>query len=66
MARHWNVGASEIVAFGDDHNDLDLLAYAGMGVAVGNALDDVKAVADAICDTNDNDGVARWIEKHLV
>lgn len=66
LARHWNIDASEIIAFGDDHNDLDLLAYAGIGVAMGNALKDVKAASDVVCDTNDNDGVARWIEKQLV
>ena len=43
-------------------NDIDLLAYAGIGVAMGNALDEVKDVADQICGANTEDGVARWLE----
>ena len=66
MARVWGIGQTEIVAFGDDLNDIDLLAYAGVGVATENALDEVKAAADCICDTNDNDGVAKWIEENIL
>jgi len=66
LARLWGVVRSEIVAFGDDLNDMDtLLSYAGIGVAVGNALDEVKAIADCVCDTNDNDGVAKWLEEKI-
>ena len=66
LARYWNIAQSEIVAFGDDLNDIDLLIYAGVGVAVANALDEVKAVADYICDTNENDGVAKWLEENVL
>ena len=62
LARIWGISQSEIVAFGDDLNDIDMLSYAGISVAMGNALDEVKAVADFICETCDNDGVAKWIE----
>ena len=37
----------------------------GIGIAVENAISEVKAVADFICDTNDNDGVAEWIEENV-
>jgi hypothetical protein len=47
-------------------NDIDLLEYAGVGIAMGNALEKVKAVADHICDTNENDGLAKWIEENLL
>jgi hydroxymethylpyrimidine pyrophosphatase-like HAD family hydrolase len=66
LARIWGVSQSEIAAFGDDTNDLDMLIYAGAGVAMGNALDEVKAAADYICDTNENDGVAKWIEENVL
>ena len=59
LARNWNIAQSEIVAFGDDLNDIDLLNYVGVGVAIANALEEVKSVADYICDTNENDGVAK-------
>ena len=65
LAQLWGILPEEIVAFGDELNDLDMLLYAGMGVAMGNALDEVKDVADFICDINDNDGVARWIEGRI-
>lgn len=54
----------EILAFGDDYNDLEMLEYC-TGVAMGNALDEVKAAADFVTDTNDNDGVAVFVNKLL-
>jgi len=65
LAQRWNIDKSEIVAFGDDVNDLDLLEYCGIGVAMGNAVDEVKAIANQVCDTNENDGIAKWLEENL-
>ena len=62
LAKHWHIEPDGIVAFGDDVNDIDMLKYCGIGVAMGNALDEVKAAADQICDTNENDGIAKWLE----
>ena len=53
----------EIMACGDSDNDIAMLQEAGFGVATANAIDDVKAVADYITGTNDEEGVARAIEK---
>ena len=50
---------SEIMAFGDGENDIDMLRFAGIGVAMGNAADPVKAAADYVTDTIDNDGVEK-------
>jgi Cof subfamily protein (haloacid dehalogenase superfamily) len=66
LAGHWGIKQTEIVAFGDDIIDIDLLEYCGIGVAVSNALNDVKAVADDICESNDNDGVAKWLEERIL
>ena len=66
LAEYWGINPSEIVAFGDDLNDVDMLSYAGVGVAMGNALEEVKAVADYVCDTNENDGVAQWLEENVL
>jgi len=63
LAKQWGITRSEIIAFGDDLNDIDMLSCAGVSVAMENALDEVKTVADHICDTNDNDGVAKWLEE---
>ena len=66
LAEHWGIKASEIIAFGDDANDIDLLKHVGTGVAMGNALDEVKAVADCECDTNENDGIAKYLEENVL
>ena len=54
---------SEIVAMGDNYNDIEMIKFAGMGVAMGNAPDDIKAIADFVTDTNNDDGVRKALEK---
>ena len=54
---------SDIAAFGDDFNDIEILRNCGIGVAVANACEVAKSAADYVCGSNDEDGVARWIEK---
>lgn len=66
LARIWHIDKPEIVAFGDDLNDVDMLSYAGIGVAMGNALDEVKKAADFICLSNEEDGIAHWITANLL
>jgi hydroxymethylpyrimidine pyrophosphatase-like HAD family hydrolase len=66
LAKRWNVAQNEIAAFGDDLNDIDLLTYAGISVAVGNALDEVKASANHICGDCDDDGVAKWLVDNVI
>lgn len=52
-----------VMAMGDQANDLSMLEFAGLGVAMGNAIDDLKAIADDVTDSHDQDGVAKAIEK---
>ncbi|MCL2531058.1 MAG: HAD family hydrolase [Oscillospiraceae bacterium] len=66
LAKHWGIPTANIVAFGDDWNDIDMLRHCGMGVAVANALPQVKAAANAICASNDEDGVAQWLQQHVL
>ena len=66
LADYWGIKNEEIVSFGDDLNDIDMLSGCGTGVAMENALAKVKAVADEICAANDDDGVAKWIEKQVL
>ena len=54
---------NNVVAFGDNYNDIEMLKSVGLGVAVSNANDEVLAIADKITDTNKNDGVAKIIEE---
>lgn len=66
LGEHYGVSQEKILAFGDHQNDAPLLQAAGHGVAVGNADDSLKSVADEILtDTCDEDAVGRYIEKVL-
>lgn len=60
------IAAERVVAFGDARNDLPMLAWAGTGVAMGDAHPSVIAAADDVTGTCLDDGVARWIEHHLL
>ncbi len=57
--------AKEVAVFGDQNNDIEMLAWAGCGVAMGNASDEAKEVADRVTETNDEDGVAKVLETWL-
>lgn len=65
LIEHYGLSKYQIMAIGDDFNDIEMIAKAGIGVAMGNAFDEVKAVATYITDTNEEDGVAHAIE-HLL
>ena len=52
-------------AFGDNFNDIDMIRYAGLGVAMGNAADEVKEVADIVTDINDNEGERQILDKYF-
>ncbi len=63
LARERGVEAADVVAFGDMPNDLPMLAWAGRGVAMGNAHPEVLALADETTASNDDDGVAQVLER---
>lgn len=66
LAEYLHIEQSEVIACGDEGNDYSMIKYAGLGVAMGNGIDKVKAIANYITDTNDNDGVAKVIEKFIL
>ncbi len=63
LARPRGILAAEVVAFGDMPNDVPMLGWAGLGVAMGNAHPDAVAAADEVTTTNVEDGVARVLER---
>lgn len=65
VARHLGLEPAHIVAFGDARNDVEMLAYAGRGVAMGGAPLEVLAVADAQTESAQRDGLAREIHRML-
>lgn len=66
LARKYGILREEIIAFGDSYNDIDMLEFAGIGVAMGNAPEEIKKRADYVADTNNNDGIAKAVEKFIV
>ncbi len=58
--------ADSIIAFGDDYADIGMLELCGIGVAMGNAIDEVKDKADIVIGSNDEDGIADFIEKEII
>ncbi len=66
IAEHYGLSFADVVAFGDDHNDVEMLRESGIGVAVASAIDEAKAVADCVCGDCDEDGVAQWLEENLL
>ncbi|MDX1889564.1 HAD family hydrolase [Mycolicibacterium sp. 050158] len=63
VARPLGIAAEDIVAFGDMPNDIPMLLWAGLGVAMGNAHPEAKAAADEITTPNSDDGLARVLER---
>ena len=66
IIRHFGIRLEDTVAFGDGGNDIPMLRHAGIGIAMGNARDEVKAAAHYTTDTVDEDGVAKAIEHYLI
>ena len=66
LAKRLGLELSDVVAFGDSHNDLEMIAECGRGIAVANAVDPVKACADWVSPySNDESAVGREIEAML-
>lgn len=66
LCEHYEISLEEVAAFGDDYNDMEMLRACGTGIAVANALPEVKAVAGGVCPSNEEDGVARWLEENII
>lgn len=62
LENYFGVKTEEVIAFGDNFNDLDMLQHAGLGVAMGNAPDEIKQAANCVTATNNEDGLALILE----
>lgn len=60
-----NINKKNSLCFGDSINDIDMFKSVGISVAMGNAIQDLKNIADYITDTNDNDGISKFFDKYL-
>lgn len=66
LAKIFGFKQEEIISIGDQQNDYEMIKFAGLGVAMGNAIDSLKEIADYVTDTNDNSGVAKVINKFIL
>ncbi len=66
LAKHLNIPISQTMAIGDQENDVSMIESAGIGVAMGNAVESAKAVADVIAPNVEKDGVAWAIKKYIL
>ena len=66
LAEKLGIPRENIMTLGDQENDIAMLEYAGTGVAMGNAIDSVKAVSQFVTKTNMEDGVAYAIQKFVL
>ena len=66
LLKHLGLDRSQMIACGDGFNDLSMIKYAGLGVAMANAKEEVKEAADYITLSNDEDGIAHVIDKFML
>lgn len=67
MLKYYGIDKSQAMAFGDGNNDIEMLKAVGNGIAMANASDDLKAVADEICGDVSEDGIYHYcLEKRLI
>nr|WP_072328383.1 MULTISPECIES: Cof-type HAD-IIB family hydrolase [unclassified Paenibacillus] len=66
LADSWGIKAEEIIAIGNYYNDLDMIRYAGLGIAMDNSPDEVKQAADEVTLSNNNEGVHAALVKHVL
>ncbi|MDQ0150510.1 Cof-type HAD-IIB family hydrolase [Eubacterium multiforme] len=66
LAEHYGISRDEIICIGDNENDISMIEYAGLGIAMGNGIEKLKEKANYITDTNDNDGVRKALEKFIL
>lgn len=66
LARHLGIPATQVICVGDGGNDTHMLEFAGLGVAMGNATDELKALADYVTHSHAEDGVAHVLERFIL
>jgi Cof subfamily protein (haloacid dehalogenase superfamily) len=66
LAEYYGIIREEIMCIGDNDNDISMIKFAGIGVAMGNGKASIKEIANFVTDTNDNHGVAKAIEKFIL
>jgi len=66
LAQKFGIDRRDIIAIGDSYNDISMIEYAGLGVAMGNAPEDIKSIADYVTLKNSESGVAHVVERFIL
>lgn len=66
IAKLYDIDQADIIAFGDEMNDFTMIEVAGVGVAMANAVDEIKEIADYVTLSNDEDGIGDYLEKFIL
>ena len=65
LSRYTGIPCEDMIAFGDDYVDMEMLKLCGKGIAPANAVSEVRAVCDLVVESNQRDGIAQYLEKEL-
>ncbi|GMB08887.1 hypothetical protein EDD69_10495 [Thermolongibacillus altinsuensis] len=65
IAEYYGIPRERVIAFGDEDNDFEMIEWAGYGIAMGNAIDDLKKIADDVTKTNEENGVGFYLQSLL-
>ena len=63
LLNHYGISKDEAIAFGDNYNDIEMLKYIPQSVAMGNAPEDIKQIAAAVTDSNEDSGIYTYLVK---
>ena len=66
IAKLYDIDQADIISFGDEMNDFTMIEVAGVGVAMANAVDEIKEIADYVTLSNDEDGIGDYLEKYVL
>ncbi len=66
IARHFGIDRQEVMAVGDSYNDMEMIEWAGLGVAMGNAFESVKDIADFVTASNEEEGVTEALRRFIL
>jgi Cof subfamily protein (haloacid dehalogenase superfamily) len=61
-----DITMDNVIAFGDDYNDIGMIKECGIGIAMENGISEIKEIAKFVCRNNDDDGVAKWIKENVL
>ena len=66
IIRNMQITIEDVVAFGDDYNDIEMIIECGIGIAMKNGINEIKSKANFVCGKNNNNGVGNWIVENIL